>query len=187
MRHRTRTAAAGFLAVGLLLTSMPSASARIVEREPWAFSESFDDEVCGIEVEIDVEAQGLFMIRQQRPGSPVFLASNVSEFREVVTDPETGAWFVVRGRHNFREVTATQVDGDVHLFRWHIAGQPFVIEDRHGKVVYRDSGLEVLEALFDTLGDDAPGGDLISVELVARRGFPGYLEDVCPIVEGLLR
>jgi hypothetical protein len=183
----TRTVTAGLLAAGLLLASAPTASAQGVEREPWVYADTFTEDLCGTEVVIDVEAQGTFTIRQQRPGSPAFLAANVSQFREVITDPETGTWFVIRGRESAREVTATHIEGDVYLFRQHFAGQRFVIEDRHGKVVYRDRGLVVADLVFDTLGDDAAGGVELSFEIVERRGHPGYLEDICPIVQELLR
>lgn len=126
------------------------------------------------------------MIRHDKPGSPAFFASNTYSFREVVTNPETGQWIVITSKGNFRQVRATQVDGDVHLFRTHEAGQPFAIEDSTGRVVYRESGLLVYEVLFDTLGDDEPGGDELSFDVVAVRGYPGALDDVCPLIEDLL-
>jgi hypothetical protein len=187
MRHRTtRMLTVALLVAGMTIASMSTALARIIEQDRWSFSDSYSDEVCGIDVEIDVTASGLFMIRAGRPGSPAFFVSNVYEFREVVTNPETGASMVVRGKGNFREVTATQVDGDIYRFRAQEAGQLFVIEDSAGRVVYRDRGLLVFESLFDTFGDDVPGGEELSFEVVEMRGFPGYLDDVCGIVEDLI-
>jgi hypothetical protein len=186
MRHRmARTLIVATLVAGMSIAST-SAMARIVERERWSFTDSFTEEFCGIEADFDVEASGLFMIRADRPGSTAFLASNVFEYREVITNPATEEWLVIRGKGNFREVTATQVNGDIYRFRAQTAGQHFVIEDRYGKVVYRDRGLLVFEILFDTLGDDEPGGEELSFELVEMRGHPGYLDDICPLALDLI-
>ena len=39
-----------------------------------------------------------------------------------------------------------------------VAGQPFTIRDMSGRVVSRDRGVIRTTCLFDTLGDDTPGG-----------------------------
>jgi hypothetical protein len=187
MRHRVaRTPIVAALVAAMSIASASAATSRIVERERYSYADSFSDEFCGIEVEVDVEGSGLFMIRADRPGSTAFLASNVFEYRDVITNPVTGEWLVLRGKGNFREVRATQVEGDVYRFRAQTAGQHFVIEDRNGDVVYRDRGLLVFEILFDTLGDDQPGGEELSFELVEIRGHPGYLDDICPLVVDLI-
>jgi hypothetical protein len=187
MRHPTaRTTVVAALVTMMLLASTAAATARIVERERWSFDESFDEEFCGIDTEVDVAGSGLFMLRADRPGSTAFLVSNVFEYRETITNPATGEWLVIRGKVNFRDVKATHVEGDIYRFRAQTAGQHFVIEDRHGKVVYRDRGLLVFEVLFDTLGDDEPGGEELSFELVEMRGHPGYLDDICDLALDLI-
>ena len=187
MKLRTvRTLAVVATAMTLLVGSVSLAQAKIVERFHYSFTDSFSDEVCGIDVDVEVEGSGLFMIRQDKPGSSAFFASNNYSFREVLTNPATGRWIAVTGKANFREVKATQVDGSVYRFRAHEAGQPFAIEDSTGRVVYRDRGLIVYDSLFDTLGDDQPGGEELSFDVVAMRGFPGFLDDVCPLIEDLL-
>jgi hypothetical protein len=187
MKHRIpRTLIVAALIAGMSIASTSTAMSRIVEREPWSFADSFTDEFCGIDAEFDIEASGLVMIRADRPGSTAFLASNRFEYREVITNPETGTSLVIRGKGNFREVKATQVDGDVYRIRAQTAGQHFVIEDSNGKVVYRDRGLLVFEILFDTLGDDVPGGEELSFELVEMHGHPGYLDDICPLALDLI-
>jgi hypothetical protein len=187
MRHRmARTLIVAALVAGMSIASTSTAISKIVEREPYSFAETFTEEFCGIEVEFDVEGSGRFMIRADRPGSTVFLFSNRFEFREVITNPETGEWLVISGKGNYREVKATQVEGDVYRFRSQTSGQPLVIEDRNGNVVYRERGLFVFEILFDTLGDDVPGGEELSFELVEIRGNPGYLDDICPLALDLI-
>lgn len=187
MRQRmARTMIVAALVAGMSIASTSAALARIVERERYSIEDSFTDEFCGIKAEFDVEGSGLFMIRADRTGSTAFLASDRYEYRDVITNPETGEWLVIRGRANFREVKATQVEGDIYRFRAQTAGQHFVIEDRDGNVVYRDRGLLVFEILFDTLGDDVPGGEVLSFELVEIRGHPGYLDDICPLALDLI-
>lgn len=187
MRNRTWRALTMFAAsTALLVGSASLAPAAIVERDRYSFTDSFAGEECGLAVEVDVESSGLLMIRKDRPGSTAFLLSNVFTYREVVTNPDTGNWLVFRGNGNFREVTATHVEGDIYQIRAQLAGQHFVIENSDGDVVYRDRGLLVFDVLFDTLGDDTPGGEEISFELVEMRGHPGFIDDLCPLIHELL-
>lgn len=187
MTHRILRGFTGLVAgAALLLGSASLTQAEVVERDRYSFTDSFTDEICGTGVDIESESSGVFMIRKDKQGSTAFLASNVFEFREVITNPENGESMVVRGRGNFREVKATHVEGDIYQFRAHLAGQPFVIESGAGDVVYRERGLLVFDVLFDTLGDDEPGGEELSFDLVQMRGYPGYIDDLCPIVNELI-
>lgn len=188
MRHHTKgNLTAALLTVGLMLGLTPAVSAAIYERERWAFTDAYTEEdLCGMEIDVEVEASGMVMVREPKPGSTAFYFSNLFEFRETLTNPETGAWVVVRGKGNFREVKAEHVEGDVYRFRAQRAGQAFVVEDSDGRVVYRDRGLVVFEVLFDTQGDDVPGGEELSFEVVELRGHPGYLEDECVLFHELL-
>lgn len=187
MRHRTlRGLVVMVTAATLLLGSASVTLAKVVERDHYSFTDSFTGEECGIDVAVESEVSGLLMLRRDKRDSPAFLISNVFEFREVVTNLDTGRWMVVRGKGNFREVKATQVDGDIYHFRAQLAGQPFVIENSDGRVVYRDRGLLVFDVLFDTLGDDQPGGEELSFELAAVRGYPGFVDDLCPLIHELI-
>ena len=187
MRHRlARTMLAAALVAGMSFASATTATAKIVERDRWAFIDAFSDEYCGIEVDFDVAASGRVMVRADRPGSTAFLATNQFEWREVITNPENGKSLTQRGKVNYREVKATPVGDGVYLFRAHSPGQPFVIENQAGKVVYRESGLLIFEILYDTFGDDQPGGEELSFEMVGMRGYPGALDDVCGVVHDLI-
>jgi hypothetical protein len=52
--------------------------------------------------------------------------------------------------------------GSIFEFRFVEAGQPFVVEDSDGNVVARNSGSVHGRYLFDTGGDDEPGGEWIA-------------------------
>jgi hypothetical protein len=45
-----------------------------------------------------------------------------------------------------------------------------VVEDSDGNVVLRDRGRLTFRALFDTLGDGEPGGELLEQELTSQPG-----------------
>lgn len=173
-------------AVALMLGTASLALATIVERFHYSFTDSFTDDVCGIEAEIETEGRGVFTIRQDKPGSTAFFAANNYYFRDVVTNPQTGEWIVITSKGNFREVAATPVEGNVYRFRAHEAGTFIVVENSAGQPVYRESGMLVYDFLFDTFGDDVPGGEALSFEVVAVRGFPGAVDDVCPLIQDLL-
>jgi hypothetical protein len=182
-----RGSIAGAIFGALILSLALPAQAKIVERERYSFSETSMVEECGLDLISEFSTSGVFKIRADKKDSTAFFGHDNFSFREVLTNPETGKWLVIRGKGNFKEVKATHVEGDVFLFRQHLAGQPFVIESSEGNVVLRERGLVVWEVLFDTLGDDVPGGEILEIELVAVRGHPdGFDEDICPIVLELL-
>jgi hypothetical protein len=105
----------------------------------------------------------------------------------VLTNPETGAFMVVRGQFLFREFTARQVSGDIWEFTAHEVGQPFVVEDSDGNVVLRDRGRVTFRAVLDTLGDSQPGGILLEEEITGVHGpHPGLSTDFCAIATDLI-
>jgi hypothetical protein len=108
-------------------------------------------------------------------------------YREVHTNTETGEWFVVRGTRTFNEVKATRVEGTIFRFVAIEAGQPFVVENSAGKVVMRDRGVIRYTLLFDTRGDDVPGGDEVEFLGADVRGpHPGFDADFCEIASDLI-
>lgn len=152
----------------------------------FAESSSFDD--CGFTIESDFTANGHFMVREiEGSEGQAFLGHDNYRYRDVLTNPATGAWFVVRGTAMFKELTGRQIDGDIWEFTAHEVGQPFVVEDSDGNVVLRDRGRLTFRAVFDTLGDNAPGGELIEQEVTSVSGpHPGFFGDFCEIASELI-
>ncbi|MQA64119.1 MAG: hypothetical protein GEU86_22290 [Actinophytocola sp.] len=165
MRSVAVLAAAAAVTVGLAT----QAHAAIVDRGSWSESgtDSFDD--CGFVVDVQWSDPGSWKIQSRQPGSEAFYGSFAAEYRDVLTNPETGVWMVVYGKYTFREIKATHVEGDIYQFRQHTAGVPIVVEDSDGNVVLRDRGLVVWEQVFDTFGDGEPSGEPISFELVSTH------------------
>lgn len=163
-----------------------TASATVIEQVHYsgAYSDSFDD--CGFILDVEGEFYGQARIRADK-GGQAFYAKDKFWYREILTNRDTGMWFVVRGNGLFNEVRATQVEGNVYEFVAVEAGQPFVIEDAAGTVVVRDRGVIRHTALFDTLGDGQPGGEFIDETSVVHGPHPGFADDFpfCEIAASL--
>ncbi|MGH8829342.1 MAG: hypothetical protein ACRDVZ_17400 [Jiangellaceae bacterium] len=182
-----------FLAISgatALLCTVPVAAtaAPPVEREHYSFTDVFTETECGFAIDFVVEGQGLFMAREV-PGSEgqAFLGFDNYEFRAVLTNADTGAWMVARGNGLFKEMSGTQVEGDIWEFTAMDVGQPLVVEDSDGNVVLRDRGRITFRALFDTLGDGQPGGILLEEEITGVFGpHPSLDLDFCEVVTDLI-
>jgi hypothetical protein len=147
---------------------------------------SFDD--CGFTIDFESTDSGHFMVREvEGSGGQAFLGHDNYQFRNVLTNPETGALMVVRGHGLFREVTARHVAGDIWEFTANETGQPFVVEDSEGNLVLRDRGRVTFRALFDTEGDGQPGGILLEEEVAGVSGpHPGLDIAFCELASDLI-
>ncbi|HET9545176.1 MAG TPA: hypothetical protein VFO88_06330 [Gaiellaceae bacterium] len=177
LRLATAVVAAGLL-MGLAVWSQ-AARATIFDKGFYEFPYTFSYDDCGFPVEVEGVASGHFRLRTGtgEQASTFFLRDTFS-YREVHTNLETGLSFVVRGHGVFNEVRATPLGGTLFAFEAVEAGQPFVIEDAEGNVVVRDRGALRHRIVFDTLGDDVPGGIVIEeFESSVHGPHPGFAED----------
>ena len=71
-------------------------------------------------------------------------------FREVWTNPDTGAWIVFSGAWLGADVTAKRVEDNVYEYTIIQAGRPFVVEDSTGSVIAHERGVLRFHVLFDT-------------------------------------
>ena len=166
------------MATAALLVVSTAAGARVVERGTYSETESFVVDECDFPLNGVSTFSGHFRARADRGGQAFYALDNY-KFRDVITNPETGEWFVVRANGLFIETRATLVEGNIYKFVQHDAGQ-FVVEDSDGNVVLRDRGLVRFTVLFDTLGDGQPGGDFIEELDVELRGpHPTWDADFC--------
>jgi hypothetical protein len=111
--------------------------------ERYAGTDSFTD---GGGFQVESSFSGRVMIKDATPatGGQFFHLQDNYQYRDVITNPATGEFLVVRGNGIFKEVQARQVEGGVFTFLTHEAGQPFVVEDSSGRVVLRDRGMITL-------------------------------------------
>jgi hypothetical protein len=176
---------------GATFAGAGTADATIFERFEYAETEEADFPLCGIDVHYESEWEGRVHIREgkgDRAGA-FFLQDNYSGL-ETITNPENGKFLTISHDGVFKEIKATPVGDDVFEFVDHEAGQPFVVRDMDGKVVLRDRGLISWTYLFDTGGDEFPGGEYLELLDVRVSGpHPGFFlddGDECPTVIELL-
>src|SRR5215211_1297339 len=159
MIGRTLIAAAALTA--LTATAAPAAvveKGRFVD-EPYGFS--YD---CGFPVEVTGVGSGNFRLREGTgDDATAFFSLDRISFREIHTNPQTGKWFSRSGHFANNEVSATRVEGSLFTFRIIKAGQVAVIEDSDGNLVARDRGVMRSTSLFDTGGDQEPGGEFVDL------------------------
>lgn len=189
----TRQVRVGMWAVVLalataLIVGVSPAGAQIFEKGRFSEPISFTYDDCGFPVSVEGTEQGRYRIRQGKgKTASAFFLQVTASYREVHTNTDTGEWFVVRAHRVFNEVKATRVEGTIFKFVAIEAGQPFVVENSAGKVVMRDRGVIRYTILFDTTGDDVPGG--VEVEFLGadvRGPHPGFDADFCEIASDLI-
>ena len=188
---RRRVAICLTLALGATLALASPAEAKIYHTEDYAgtFEESFP--FCGIDVDFETEFSGSIRIREGTgPDDDAFFLQDRFSYQDTFTNPANGKFFTISGKGVFQELKATRLEGSIFEFISHEVGQPFVLRDMDGNVVLRDRGAITFRQVFDTLGDDMPGGEELDFEVVRVAGpHPGFMPDPvaqCETVVGLL-
>jgi hypothetical protein len=191
LRRRSWSVRALVLVVGPLLgllVALPANAAPIVNG-PYAGTDSFTE--CD-RFQVESTFSGRAMIKDATPATDgqFFYAQDNYQYRDVITNPATGEFVIVRGNGIIKEIQPRQMEGSVFTFLTHEAGQPFVVEDMSGRVVLRDRGMITLSYVFDTLGDSAPGGVFLEDPVVVRVSgpHPGFEEafDFCALLTSLI-
>jgi hypothetical protein len=172
-----RKVIAVLVCIAALVLGTGMAGATVIQQEHYSGTDAFSFDDCGFTLDVQSEFHGQALLRVEE-GGQAFLVKDKYWYRDVLTNPETGRWFVQRGNAVFNEITSTQVDGTIYEFEAIEAGQPFVIEDSAGNVVVRDRGVISFRYVFDTLGDGVPGGELVEDLGSSVHGpHPGFAED----------
>src|SRR5215208_4627187 len=164
-----------------------TAGATVVDRghytsEPYSFSH--DD--CGFDVDVEGTSSGHFRLRAGKGKTDTaFFALDNYSFVETQTNPETGAFVTITANAVFNEIRARRVEGNIFEFEAVEAGQ-FRMYDSDGQLVARDRGSVHFRVLFDTEGDDVPGGIFVE-ELGAdvHGPHPGF-DDFCGLITPLI-
>lgn len=180
---RRRIGVAAAIAV-VAIAAPASANATIVERGSYegGFEETI--EICGLEIHHTVEFSGWYRIREgkNRSDDAFFLSDHYSAL-DTFTNLDNGKYLTISHDGVIQDIKATRVDGSIFEFVTHEVGQPYVVRDMNGRVVLRDRGAIAVTYLFDTLGDDVPGGVWIEDLDVRISGpHPGWFltpEDEC--------
>jgi hypothetical protein len=188
MGKRSFLAATVFAAVAVLVFGVVPAGARVVERGFYSDSYSFSYDDCGFDVDVEGTQSGHFRIRAGTgKRASAFFANDNFSYTETHTNAETGAFLTISGNGVFNEIRATRVEGNIFEFEAVEAGQPFVVYDSAGNLVLRDRGSIHHRILFDTEGDNQPGGVFIAdLEPDVHGPHPGFDTDFCEIITPLI-
>lgn len=165
---------------------------------PFEDQGEFDPECEGIDVVVRFKANGVESIRRVRGSNgQAFFQKLRLRFRETWMHAGTDeVLFRARGSFLFREIAAVRVRkadvprrlvpegglvGPVYRFTAREIGGE-VITDADGRLLYHQGGLIVHKALFDTLGDREPGGNLLHERVVRTVGpHPLLKVDLCDV------
>jgi hypothetical protein len=181
------TAAAAVMSIAFVT---PVDATMFQKVEPYSGQENFPiDGFCGLEeVQLNVEFSGRFQIREGKgKQAGAFFAHDNYSVLETLTNRQNGKSFTVSHDGVFQDIRATRVEGNIFEFVSHDVGQPFVVRDMDGNVVLRDRGAITFTYLFDTLGDDVPGGEFIEELDVRISGpHPGFGPPDCAGVHNLI-
>jgi hypothetical protein len=187
---RRGSAAAGALALSALALALPAQGEVILHDK---FDGSFSDEfeLCGIAVEQEAAFSGVTHLRTGKGdlAGAWYLHLRV-RFTETITNPANGKFLVIEENRVEQDVRATRVDESIVQFTTLEAGQPFTVTDMSGDIVLRDRGAIFYTILFDTLGDDIPGGEFVAdIDVEVNGPHPGFFLDedqFCGLVQDLI-
>jgi hypothetical protein len=183
-------AALAVAATALGGVAAPAAAAPL-ERGSFEFSDSYTFDDCGFEVAVEESISGRYVIKGSTPKTDgqYFTLQQQARYHATYTNVETGESASQDWWTTFKEMPARIVsdDGPVVVYRTHETGVWDVIRDSSGAVVYRSVGNLVMEYEFDTQGDSAPGGELLSEEFVRASGHWETLDlDLCEALTDII-
>ena len=188
LRHR-RLATVGLIATLVVLAGAIPAQATVIDREHYSFTDSFQDVICGVAVRHDTAGSGVALVRAGKGEvASAFFGIDNYLIVDTLTNEANGNFVQIEHKELQNWIKATHVSGSIFMFTVIEAGQPFRIRDMTGRVVSRDRGVLRETYLFDTLGDDTPGGLYLEQLGLLVSGPHLFLDEdaFCAIVRPLL-
>jgi len=151
-RKLVAVAGAAILGLSTVVASATTATAARAEVVTEAYEyESFE---CGYPIDVAGEFTFAAENRTRSPKEPdLFFYRERFSFREVWTNPDTGASLVFSGAGLQADVTAKLVEDNVYEYTIIQAGRPFVVEDSKGKLIAHERGMLRFHVLLDTDGN----------------------------------
>jgi hypothetical protein len=181
---RPRRTLLALIGAGLLaISAVGPATATMYSSERYSGSDSWSYGDCGPVVDVTAEWGGLFQIRTGTGRfESAFFAQDNYWWRETHVRRSDGKTIVLSADGLFKETRATHVEGSIFTFTAVNAGQLFVARDGDGNVLFRDRGAIRETILFDTTGDDVPGGIFLGILDQSFHGqFPSSDIDFCQL------
>ena len=183
-----------FFAFATVLVSLAVAiPAQAAVRDHVHYSDSFSDDFteCGFAIHIDGVASGNASVRLGKGDlDTAFFGLDNYEYSVKWTNTANGKYFTEWGNGLLHDVSATRVSGSIFRFTTVESGRPYNVVDSSGRTIVRDRGAIRQTYLFDTEGDDTPGG--VFLDLLEERvsgPHPGFFQseaEFCAMVTKLL-
>jgi hypothetical protein len=177
--------------LAVLLALAVPAQAKVIGHEHYTQPYSDDFEECGFPVHLEGLATGNARLRVGLGDlDTAFFQLDNYRFSETWTNTDNGRQFTIWGDAVIRDVKATHVSGSIFKFTTVESGRPFNIVDANGTTLVRDRGAIRTTYLFDTQGDNTPGGIFLdTLEQRVSGPHPGFdltEDEFCAIVGPLL-
>jgi hypothetical protein len=191
MSRRLLAAAALAAACGSIALAAAPAQATLYDRFHFAFTNSVQEDVCGIDAQIDTDLRGTVVIRYVNDGrDQAFVGHGTLNGSETFTNLANGESFRIEIRTREGDLAGRHIEGDIYEFTGTTVGVERVV-DGDGHLVLRDAGQFRQTYLFDTLGDGMPGGEFVGdpSESVLRGPHPlAEMDDAafCDMVHDLI-
>jgi dienelactone hydrolase len=140
----TRTRNRGLAVLGsalIALTMIAESASATVDRDPPVVNEpyAFDAWDCGYLMRVEgVQSHRIHLRTDQRVDGNFFFTDNYA-WEETWTT-EDGRSFTLSANGIFKDVKAQRIAGSLYEFEFHENGQPVVLTDSDGRVIYRDRG-----------------------------------------------
>lgn len=186
--RRKRYLAALAVVAAMLVVGGQPAGAAVFEKGAYTDNYAFEYNDCGFDVVVEGTASGHFRLRTGtgKLATTFFLLDNFT-YTETHTNPATGDFLTIKGNTLFNEVRARPLGGNIFEFTAVEAGQPFAIYDSAGNLVVRDRGALIHHAVFDTEGDNVPGGIFLEdLGSDVHGPHPGFDTDFCELITPLI-
>jgi hypothetical protein len=185
MRSRGRRLASFGAALAMLAVLVPSAAATTGFRDRFSDTYSFSHDQCGWTVNGEGVFNGDFFVRIGKGEfEGAFYGHSNFDWTETHVRESDGATITISANVLSQETQATHVEGTVYTFTSINAGQLLVVRDAEGKVLLMDRGNITETILFDTLGDDTPGGEFIDSLSIRFAGqYPSVITDYCALFD----
>ena len=149
------------------------AQAKIYEHERFAGTESEEFEECGMQLRSDVEFSATSITRVGKGKlDTAFFGHFMVDYVETLTNLANGKFFTTEGNVLNKDVKAVPVEGSIFKFVSTEVGRRFTLRDMSGETVIRERGQLRFTYLFDTEGDDVPGGIPIGDDLDVKVAGP---------------
>ena len=180
------------ISFGLItLSAAPAHATMFLKVEPYSGVDVQDFDACGLSIHDVFTFSGKFSIRSGVGDlTTAFFGHNNFSNLDTLTNTANGKFFTISADGLNHDVRATHVEGSIFRFVTNTVGQPFVMRDMSGAVVLRDRGAISDTYLFDSGGDNVPGGTfLVDISVRVSGPHPGFFLDdpgFCALVVDLI-